>query len=122
MSKKAKTILMIVVLILGLIIVYGVSKFFVSLFDVFERTKTISKEYVLTEKEIILLDKFKTQETIKFNDSTTYLLHFWATWCKPCISEFDTIEKYHKSWKNVEIVLITLESNEKMHSFLEKKH
>lgn len=122
MSKKSKTILMIVMLILGLIIVYGVSKFFVRFFDVFERAKTITKEYALTEKEIILLDKFGTQETIKFNDSTTYLLHFWATWCKPCISEFDTIEKYQKSWKNVEIVLITLESNEKMNSFLKNTH
>ena len=40
MSKKSKTILMIVVLILGLIIVYGVSKFFVRFFDVFERAKS----------------------------------------------------------------------------------
>ncbi len=59
-------------------------------------------------------------------DNKTYVINFWATWCKPCVKElpaFETInEKYRE--KGVEVVLVSLDFSEKLESqvvpFVEK--
>lgn len=121
MTKNVKLLVFVSLAIIAIVILFNIIKIFKNFFNVFERAKTVNKEYVLSGKEILLIDRNNLQQTLHFKDSTTFVLHFWATWCKPCIEKFDSIEKYHKSWKNVEIALITLESNEKMRSFLRNK-
>lgn len=46
----------------------------------------------------------------KDND-TTYLINFWATWCKPCVEEMPYIEKINKEYadKKVKVVLVSLD-------------
>ena len=35
------------------------------------------------------------------NDSdTTYVVNFWATWCKPCVAELPEFEKLHLDAKD----------------------
>lgn len=44
-------------------------------------------------------------------DEKTYVINFWATWCKPCIEEmphFERINSEHKE-NNVEVVLVSLD-------------
>lgn len=50
------------------------------------------------------------------NPDTTYIINFWATWCKPCVAElpsFDSLSKISK----VKILLVSLDFRED----LEKK-
>ncbi|MEM7484692.1 MAG: TlpA disulfide reductase family protein [Bacteroidota bacterium] len=44
-------------------------------------------------------------------DDKTYVINFWATWCKPCIEELPYFEKVNEEMKdkNVEVVLVSLD-------------
>lgn len=59
-----------------------------------------------------LLDLFK-------NKDTTYVINFWATWCKPCVEElpvFDSLTTLNKNGP-VRVILVSLDFKEE----LEKK-
>ena len=45
------------------------------------------------------------------NDDKTYVINFWATWCKPCIKELPYFEKLNENYsgKNVEVILVSLD-------------
>lgn len=36
------------------------------------------------------------------------LLHFWATWCKPCREEFPLFQKLHEEFKEKDFVLLPI--------------
>jgi thiol-disulfide isomerase/thioredoxin len=44
-------------------------------------------------------------------DSKTYVINFWATWCAPCVKELPAFEKLNKEYaaKNVEVILVSLD-------------
>ena len=44
-------------------------------------------------------------------DDKTYIVNFWATWCKPCIAELPDFEKTYAEQKdnNVEMILVSLD-------------
>lgn len=48
---------------------------------------------------------------LKQNDDKTYVINFWATWCKPCVEELPYFEKVNQEWKekNVEVLLVSLD-------------
>ena len=49
-------------------------------------------------------------------------LNFWATWCPPCVAEMPGIIELHEKYKNeVNFILVSNESAEKVLSFA-KKH
>ena len=33
------------------------------------------------------------------NDGKPMLISFWATWCKPCVNELNTIAENYKEWQ-----------------------
>jgi len=45
------------------------------------------------------------------DDDKTYVINFWATWCKPCIKELPYLERINEEQKdnNVEVVLVNLD-------------
>lgn len=45
------------------------------------------------------------------DDDKTYVINFWATWCKPCVEELPSFEKLNKKYqsKNVEVILVSLD-------------
>ncbi len=51
-----------------------------------------------------------TRLFIKDND-TTYLVNYWATWCKPCIEELPYFETIHKTLlkEKVRVILVSLD-------------
>jgi len=60
------------------------------------------------------------------NDDKTYIVNFWATWCKPCIKELPYFEEIAAKYKNqnVEVLLVSLDFSEKLEThvipFIEK--
>jgi thiol-disulfide isomerase/thioredoxin len=51
---------------------------------------------------------------------TTYVINFWATWCKPCIEEMPYFERLHEEFKNqkVQILLVSLDFPKQLESRL----
>lgn len=60
------------------------------------------------------------------NSDTTYIVNFWATWCKPCVAELPEFEKIHKESKDlkVKVLLVSMDFKEeldkKLKDFLSK--
>ena len=58
---------------------------------------------------------------------TTYVINFWALWCKPCIQElpaFDSLNTQSTN-SNIKVLLVNLdfiESKEKVNEFLQRKN
>lgn len=46
----------------------------------------------------------------KVND-TTYVINFWASWCKPCVKEIGYFEQIHKKYsgQKVKVLLVSLD-------------
>ena len=45
------------------------------------------------------------------DDDKTYIINFWATWCKPCVEELPAFERTYKELQqqNVALVLVSLD-------------
>lgn len=50
------------------------------------------------------------------NSDTTYIVNFWATWCKPCIAELPEFEKINTDYKSkkVKVILVTMDFKEEL--------
>lgn len=79
--------------------------------------KKIKTEPVLSK----VYESFDSLEYI-FNqtDDTTYVINFWATWCKPCVEELPYFEYMNKTTqdKKLKVVLISLDSKKTIDSKL----
>jgi thiol-disulfide isomerase/thioredoxin len=84
------------------------------------------KEPNEAEGEVATISKEKTADTdVKFpvydfaafepllhkEDGTTYVINFWATWCKPCLEEMPHFERINAEQKdnNVKVILVSLD-------------
>ncbi len=78
-------------------------------------TKIIEKDGVTLE----IYDFEAFHEHLKKKDGKTYVVNFWATWCKPCVKELPYFEELNKEYKEkgVEVLLVSLD----MPSMLEKQ-
>ena len=67
------------------------------------------------QKEKPLYVTYQTFDEIEpiFNrqSDTTYVINFWATWCKPCIEELPYFEDIQKNFsgEKVKVVLVSLD-------------
>jgi len=65
---------------------------------------------------------------LNYEDDKTYIINFWATWCKPCVKEMPYFEKIGKNFKdkNVEVILVSLDFPNNLESrvlpFIEKNN
>lgn len=63
---------------------------------------------------------------INNTSDTTYVVNFWATWCKPCVAELPEFEKTHQIHKDqkVKVLLVSMDFKEeldkKLKDFLDK--
>lgn len=71
-----------------------------------------------TNIPVVDFEGFKPYLNLK-ND-TTYVLNFWATWCKPCIEELPYFERLNKEYasKKVKVILASLDFTGKTESHL----
>lgn len=51
------------------------------------------------------------EPALRHKNDTTYVINFWATWCKPCVVELPFFEQLHASFKNkpVKVILVSLD-------------
>lgn len=63
-------------------------------------------------QELLIYDRFDDIEYIfNYKNDTTYVINFWATWCKPCVEElpyFDLLFNDYSEDK-VKIILVSLD-------------
>jgi thiol-disulfide isomerase/thioredoxin len=51
-------------------------------------------------------------------DNRTYVVNFWATWCKPCIEELPYFEDLQAENKDIKVILVSLDFPDKLESQL----
>ncbi len=72
----------------------------------------------LPEKEIKVIDFSGLEPYIHKDNDTTYVINFWATWCKPCVEEMpaflklDSLYRYEK----FKLILVSLDFPNKLES------
>lgn len=80
-------------------------------------TEVKVKSYNYEELETLLTKK----------DTKTYVVNFWATWCKPCVKELPYFEKLNVEYKkkDIEVILVSLDFPNQIDSrlipFIKKK-
>ena len=58
------------------------------------------------------LDGSAVQTSVIQNDGKPIIISFWATWCKPCNRELNTIKEVYEEWQNetgVKLVAISID-------------
>ncbi|MCX2679701.1 TlpA disulfide reductase family protein [Galbibacter sp. EGI 63066] len=103
--------------------------------------KTEDKSFVLSEfsevqpMNIIEAENFSIpvydfdgfEKLMNNNKDKTYVVNFWATWCKPCVNELPYFEQLYTEYKKegVEVILVSLDFPKKVNEilipFLEEK-
>lgn len=67
-------------------------------------------------------------EYLRHKNDTTYIINFWATWCKPCIEELPAFEKVNQEYseEKVKVILTSLDFPERLEKqvipFIKKYH
>jgi thiol-disulfide isomerase/thioredoxin len=76
----------------------------------------------------LVFDNYQAIDPIfHYQNDTTYIINFWATWCKPCMEEMPYFEKLHTDLqgKKAKIILVSLdfkkEIKTKLLNFVEKR-
>ena len=72
-------------------------------------------------KGIPVYEKFDQIEPIfQFDNDTTYVINFWATWCKPCIEELPYFEELTTKYggEKVKVILCSLDFPNQLESKL----
>ena len=59
--------------------------------------------------DIITFDEL--YKTIDLTSDNTYVINFWATWCRPCVKELPYFEYVNDTYsdKNVKVLLVSLD-------------
>jgi len=84
-----------------------------------KQTKTELTNNLLSSK-IHSLNFDELQPLLNKNNDTTYVINFWATWCKPCVKELPAFEKLNKEYKDkrVKVILVSLDFPKQLESKL----
>ena len=65
----------------------------------------------LAAQEIKTYNFNELEPIFHYQNDTTYVINFWAMWCKPCVEElpyFETIRKNYSD-KKVKVILVSLD-------------
>ena len=77
-----------------------------------------------TEQSFSILSDLEGKSfDLNLYEGNVIILNIWATWCKPCIAEFESLEKVKEKFKDIKVKIIAV-SNEDLkliNSFLDKR-
>ena len=87
--------------------------------------KRIKKLSVDENAKIEIYDFKGLEPLLVAEDDRTYVINFWATWCKPCIEELPYFEDLQAENKDIKVILVSLDFPDKLESqlkpFIDKK-
>lgn len=77
-------------------------------------TNELAEEMALdvsTELPFPVFDYEGLEPLLNKGDDKTYIVNFWATWCKPCLEEMPYFQKTYEEQhaNNVELILVSLD-------------
>lgn len=69
-------------------------------------------------QQVKLITVAQLENRFKQGKDTTYVVNFWATWCKPCVKELPEFEKFKNAhWdKPVKVILVSTDLKSKLES------
>ncbi|MFP4024493.1 MAG: TlpA disulfide reductase family protein [Thiohalospira sp.] len=61
-------------------------------------------------------------QLLKKQNDTTYVINFWATWCRPCVKEMPAFNQLNEKYKDkkVKIILVSLDFGKDLQSKIER--
>ena len=70
----------------------------------------------LKAQQVNFITVSQLESRIKQGKDTTYVINFWASWCKPCVKELPEFEKFKMSVKGkpVKVILISTDLKSKL--------
>ena len=76
----------------------------------------VTCSYALKAQQVRLITITQLENRFKQGKDTTYVVNFWATWCKPCVKELPEFEKFSKANKDrpVKVILISADVRSKL--------
>ena len=81
------------------------------------------KQLVTADASTLMLPTYsfeEFEELLYLENDQTYVINFWATWCKPCIKELPYFEQLRTTYlkKGVEVILVSLDFPEQVETRL----
>ena len=72
------------------------------------------------KSKVPILDFNALEPLLHKNNDTTYVVNFWATWCKPCVEELPYFEQLTTTYqgKKVKVLLVSLDFSKQIESKL----
>jgi cytochrome c biogenesis protein CcmG/thiol:disulfide interchange protein DsbE len=80
-------------------------------------TISIAQKSTLPSVNVKTLDGSNINITTIENDGNPIVISFWATWCKPCKKELNTIAENYEDWQDetgVKLVAISIDDTRSM--------
>ena len=85
----------------------------------------IAFSFILKAQTVKIVSLSELKSYYEVRNDTTYVVNFWATWCRPCLEELPWFEQINKDYsdKKVKVLLVSLDFPEqagKLNKFLTK--
>lgn len=93
-------------------------KRFLLLLTFFATTQVaFSQNRSLPKVDLKTMDNTSTNTAAFDNDGKPIVISFWATWCKPCVKELNTIAEEYEDWveeTSVKIIAVSIDDSRNM--------
>lgn len=76
-----------------------------------------SQNRSLPKVDLKTIDNTSTSTAAFDNDGKPIVISFWATWCKPCVKELNTIAEEYEDWveeTGVKIIAVSIDDSRNM--------